>query len=230
MRYSAKLVLTLAFWVMGTNISQADRQQVQNFWIDRTEVTVGAFKSYVKSRKLITKAEQEGGGFEYGAGWERRPGWTWKTPYGEPAGDREPVTHVSWQEAADFCAYAGGRLPTWEEWRRAAYTEHRTNPTDSYETGRTYPYPVGDNSDGMNSGTKRHVPVASSKRGVNGLHDMGGNVWEWIADRRGQDALTAGASWWYGPEKTRQDGAQWKAANFYAIYIGFRCVYDTNKD
>lgn len=55
---------------------------------------------------------------------------------------------------------------------------------------------------------------------------MGANVWEWIADRRGNDALTAGGSWWYGPEQTRAEGAQWKPADFYAVYVGFRCAYD----
>jgi formylglycine-generating enzyme required for sulfatase activity len=37
---------------------------------------------------------------------------------------------------------------------------------------------------------------------VNGLYEMGGNVWEWLADRRNGDALTAGGSWWYDAEQT----------------------------
>ena len=55
---------------------------------------------------------------------------------------------------------------------------------------------------------------------------MGGNAWEWLADRRGEEALTAGGSWWYGPAQTRAEGAQWKPASFHAVYIGFRCAYD----
>jgi len=54
---------------------------------------------------------------------------------------------------------------------------------------------------------------------------MGANVWEWLADRQGDAALTAGGSWWYGPSKTRAEGMQWKPASFYAVYVGFRCVY-----
>ncbi len=50
----------------------------------------------------------------------------------------------------------------------------------------------------MNNNRRHHVPVGTTKRGVNGLYDMGANVWEWLADRRGEDALTAGGSWWYG--------------------------------
>ena len=54
---------------------------------------------------------------------------------------------------------------------------------------------------------------------------MGGNVWEWLADRHEDEALTAGGSWWYGPEKATVNGLQWKPTDFYAVYIGFRCVY-----
>ena len=78
----------------------------------------------------------------------------------------------------------------------------------------------------MNTNGRRHARVGTSKRGVNGLFDMGGNVWEWLADRRDGEALTAGGSWWYGSSKTRTDGMQWKPADFYAVYVGFRCAYD----
>ena len=55
---------------------------------------------------------------------------------------------------------------------------------------------------------------------------MGGNVWEWIDDIKGNNSLTAGGSWWYGSSKTKASGAQYKPSNFYAIYVGFRCVFD----
>jgi formylglycine-generating enzyme required for sulfatase activity len=69
--------------------------------------------------------------------------------------------------------------------------------------------------------------VATTKRGVNGLYDMGANAWEWLADREADKALTAGGSWWYGPEQMRAGAMQWKPADFYVVYIGFRCVYDS---
>lgn len=195
------------------------------FAIDRTEVTIGKFRAFASTTGLTTRAQREGGGFEYVGGWQRRPGWTWDKPYGERGADDEPAVHVTWSEARDFCVWAGGRLPTIAEWRRAAYTEARVQPTDGFVRGRTYVYPVGDSPDGMNTSRKRHVPVGTTKRGVNGLYDMGANVWEWAADRRGEEALTTGSSWWYGPENTRAEGAQWKPADFTALYIGFRCVY-----
>jgi sulfatase modifying factor 1 len=206
--------------------STADRVKIAAFSIDRTEVTIGAFRRFREANGTKTAAERDGGGFEYAAGWTRRPGWTWTTPYGSPAKDDEPAVHISHAEAAAYCNFAGGRLPTSAEWRQAAYTETRPSPPDGFVTGRTYVYPVGDQPSGMNNSRQRHVPVATTKAGVNGLYDMGANVWEWVADRRGDQALTAGGSWWYGPEMARAEGAQWKAADFYAVYIGFRCAYD----
>jgi formylglycine-generating enzyme len=203
-----------------------DRVDMGAFAIDRTEVTIGAFRAFAEATTLETAAERDGGGYEFTAGWTQRPGWTWATPYGEPGTDDEPVVHVSWDEAQAFCAAAGGRLPTHDEWRLAAYTETRTAPTAGFETGRTYEYPVGDAPEGMNNSRERHVPVGTTREGVNGLYDMGANVWEWLADRQGENALTAGGSWWYGPENTRDGRAQWKPADFYALYVGFRCAYD----
>ncbi len=203
-----------------------ERERIGAFAIDRTEVTVGQFRAFARAASLVTAAEREGGGFEFSGGWTRRPGWTYERPQGQPAGDNEPAVHVTWHEASRYCAHVGGRLPTMAEWRAAAYTESRDQPTDGFVKGRTYVYPVGDRPDGMNNNRSAHAAAGTTKQGVNGLYEMGANVWEWIADRRGEEALTAGGSWWYGPEQSRAESAQWKAANFYAVYVGFRCAYD----
>ena len=47
-----------------------------------------------------------------------------------------------------------------------------------------------------------------------------------VLDIKGNNSLTAGGSWWYGSSKTKASGAQYKPSNFYAIYVGFRCVFD----
>jgi formylglycine-generating enzyme len=205
------------------------RENLGKFAIDRTEVTIGQFRKFAAERALKTAAEQAGGGHEFEGGWIRRVGWTWSTPFGQPGSEDEPAVHVSWSEARDYCSAIGGRLPTLEEWEHAAYTETRANPTDEFVRGRTYPYPAGDTPDGMNTSGKdrwpRHAAAGTTKRGINGLYDMGGNVWEWLADRRGDEALTAGGSWWYGADKTQSSAIQWKPANFFAVYIGFRCAY-----
>ena len=202
-----------------------DQATVGAFKIDKAEVTVAEFKNFADLVGLVTAAERDGGGFEWGAGWERRQGWNYKTPYGTQAAPNEPAVHISWEEADRYCRAANGRLPTQAEWTGAAYTEQRLKPTNGLVKGQTYTYPVGDQPDGMNNNRTNHTAVASNQPGINGLYDMGANVWEWLADRQEEKALTAGGSWWYGPEQTRVEGMQWKSADFYVVYIGFRCVY-----
>jgi sulfatase modifying factor 1 len=206
------------------------RVVLSDFAIDATEVTIGQFTVYAAARQFLTAAERDGGGFEYQAGWERRPGWTYKTPYGEHTRADEPAVHVSWHEAKAYCEAAGGSLPTRAQWASAAYTEQRAHPPRPFANGRTYLYPTGDTAEGANiAGTKdgwaRHAPVGHARQGVNGLYDMGANVWEWLADAQGDERLTAGGSWWYGASKMKLDGMQYKPGNFYAVYVGFRCVY-----
>ncbi len=204
----------------------ASRIRLGAFAIDQTEVSIGDFRAFARIRRLTTAAEHVGGGFEFSGGWVRRQGWTYLAPMGQPAPDNQPAVHIAWSEARDYCTSVGGRLPNLEEWRLAAYTELRDQPSDGFVKGRTYTYPVGDQPDGMNTNRKHPVAVGSTKRGVNGLYDMGANVWEWLSDRQGDDAVTAGGSWWYGPEQTKREGVQLKAAKFFAVYIGFRCAYD----
>ncbi|WP_454702379.1 formylglycine-generating enzyme family protein [Agrobacterium burrii] len=171
------------------------------------------------------------GGHEWGAGWERRPGWTYRAPFGASGPNKDlPAVHVSWTEASEFCIWAGGRLPTREEWVEAAYKEQRVEPADDLKEGEIYPYPTGADGHGANTSDEdpwpQLAPAATTKAGVNGLFDMGGNAWEWLADRDGDSALTAGGSWWYGRDKMKAASMLWKPAEFYAVYVGFRCVYD----
>lgn len=213
----------------------ADRVRLDGMgglWIDRTEVTIGQFRVYAQASGVVTRAEREGGGFEYVGGWQRRPGWTWQRPDGvAPASDRLPAVHLTQDEASRYCAWAGGRLPTAGEWRQAAYTEHRAQPPAPWVAGQTYPWPTGPSPDGANTSDPadpwpRAAPVDATRAGVNGLHDMGANVWEWGADVRGNERPTLGGSWWYPASQMQARVDAWKPADFYAVYIGFRCVYD----
>lgn len=232
------------------NPAVIDWQPVGDFHIARTETTIGQFRRFVESTRLQTRAERQGGGEVYESGWVRKPGWTWRTPFGgsAPAADDEPAVHVAFDEAQAFCRWAGGRLPTDREWIRAAYTEQRPTPPAGFERGRTYPYPTGNSPEGAQclddcgaAAERRairhgatllrghgHARVGVTTAGVNGLFDMGGNVWEWVDEPQGAAAgaehRTRGGSWWYGAGPMRVDHLQAKPATTAVVYIGFRCL------
>lgn len=227
-----------------------DWQPVGAFEIARTETTVGQFRRFVEATGTTTRAERLGGGEVYEAGWVRKPGWHWRTPFGKdrPASDHEPAVHVTYDEAQAFCAWAGARLPTDAEWTSAAYTEQRPVPPAPFVRGRTYAFPSGESPQGAQcledcgaAARARaaahgapllrghgHARVSDTPSGVNGLHDMGGNAWEWVDEPRGQrgeaERRTRGGSWWYGAEQMRVDHLQSKPGDTNAVYIGFRCL------
>lgn len=231
MKVSAGVILMALCLVHGTAAAQVgEKVRIGTFLIDRTEVTIGQFRAYARGSNLVTEAERAGGGFEYGAGWERRPGWTVYRPFGaEPASDKEPAVHLAWAEAEAYCRAARGRLPSAAEWITAAYTEMRADPPAGFVRGQTYRYPTLQPADANTSRPDRWPRAAAAGEtapGVNGLYDMGANVWEWVADAQGDERRTMGGSWWYGPEQMEQGVNAWKPAAFYAVYVGFRCAYD----
>ena len=107
-------MLLLALAVLATPAAHADgeMQPVGRFAIDRTEVSVGAFRRFVAATGMVTMAERQGGGSVFESGWVRKPGWTWSTPFGEQADEREPAVHVTFDEAQAYCRWAGKRLPS----------------------------------------------------------------------------------------------------------------------
>ena len=113
-----KLIVLCIMTLSMTPAVAEDRILIDSIAMDRTEVTIRQFRDYLLQKGVTTAAEREGGGFEYAGGWVRRQGWTWQAPQGQPGLDNEPVTHVSWHEARDYCTHVGGRLPTIAEWRR----------------------------------------------------------------------------------------------------------------
>jgi formylglycine-generating enzyme required for sulfatase activity len=215
--------------------------------IDRTEVTIGGFAEFADTTGIITKAEKAGG-MVFEAGWVVKRGWTWRTPYGVPGPLDEPAVHITYDEAAAYCQWRGGRLPTRDEWIEYAYTEMRDDPPPPFVTGKTYPYPTGDSPDGANclrecgnaTGNPRdkidhsevlmrghgHASAGSTAAGVNGVHDMGANVWEWATLGDGQNQATMGGSWWYGATQMAADYGATKPRDMAVVYIGFRCISD----
>jgi formylglycine-generating enzyme len=248
---SSAAVGPTALWAQaGPNPAGIDWQTVGGFSIARTETTVGQFSRYVQATQAVTQAERAGGGEVYEAGWVRKAGWTWRTPFGggRAAADDEPAVHITFDEAQAFCRWAGARLPTDAQWVAAAYTEQRAAPPAPFVRGQTYRYPVGDAAAGaqclgdcgpaakaraINHGAQLwrgdgHARAGATTVGVNALYDMGGNVWEWVDEPAGggpsAERRTRGGSWWYGAAQMRVDHLQSKAPGTAVVYIGFRCA------
>lgn len=97
-------------------------------------------------------------------------------------GAEQPVVGVSWREAAMFCEWAGGRLPTECEWEMACRAGTRSEywAGDGESALRRVGWYVG------NSGGRLHA-VGELPANPFGLYDMHGNIWEWCSD-------------WYSPQ------------------------------
>jgi formylglycine-generating enzyme required for sulfatase activity len=102
-----------------------------------------------------------------------------------------PVVDVSWRDAVTYAEWAGVRLPSEEEWEKAARgTDGREYPWGNQEPTRELC--------NFNNNEKGTTPVGKySPQGDSpyGCVDMAGNVWEWTASEheKGGRMLRGGA-------------------------------------
>ncbi len=108
-----------------------------------------------------------------------------KPTFGQPTKQEHPINHVSWADAELYCAWKGRRLCTEAEWEKAARgTDARTFPwgEEAPDCDLAIRYVQAEYAFGC--GTKETWPVGSVPDGASpwGVHDMAGNVWEFVAD------------------------------------------------
>jgi formylglycine-generating enzyme required for sulfatase activity len=136
------------------------------FYMDKFEVTVGQYARYLEATDM-----------------EEPPDWSIMN---QPQHQRRPVVNVSWEDAVNYCKWAGKRLPTEAEWEKAARgTDGRIYPWSNEAPTRLH----------ANYGRKDWddhqalAPVGSFEAGKSpyGIYDMAGNAWEWVFDWYGLD-------------------------------------------
>ncbi len=149
-----------------------------------------------------------------------------------------PVEKVSFHNAEAYCKKLAKRLPTEAEWEKAA----RGGKEDIFywqdDDPEDYAW-TGNNSD------HRTHPVGERQPNAYGLHDMAGNVWEWVQDwydpayynhspvknpkgpENGEKRVVRGAAWGHLPELLRHTYRESYEPNTRYINGGFRCASDS---
>lgn len=232
---------------MGSTSGDPDEAPVHKvtldaFWMYQTEVTNAQFAHFVDDAGYQTSAEKAGSSkINKNGEWVDGTGVSWLNPLGDGStieGKEEfPVVHVSWFDAAAYCDWTGGRLPTEAEWEKAARGD----------AGNAYPWgdekPTADRAN-FNNYLKGTSITGSYLDGFSpyGALDMAGNVWEWVQDwygadyyasssdvnpagpETGEERVFRGGSWYYGEKTLSASYRGGEAPNYSSSLGGFRCI------
>ena len=167
-------------FLMGTNpedgkigfdigVDEVPRREVHlpAYYIDKYEVRVGEYEKFLEASSRTPPGDPRFPEIYPWAQGEQPP---------EHLMDH-PVIYVSWYDAWDYCRWTGKRLPGEAEWEKAA------RGTD----GRYWPW--GNDVDYSKANVREYgargtLPVGSFPGGISpyGVHDMSGNVAEWVQD------------------------------------------------
>ncbi|MBM3273493.1 formylglycine-generating enzyme family protein, partial [Candidatus Kaiserbacteria bacterium] len=173
--------LTKAFYLGRYEVTQQQYARV-------TKLTPSHFSHPAKPTVPTLEALMADGADQSGAEWvvfkakEKLNAWVamQQQPASDAKGEEWPVEKVSWDECAAFCKKAGFRLPTEAEWEYACRACRAGTRTPRYgELGEIAWYNKNSNDETKAVGTKQANAL--------GLHDMLGNVWEWVNDWYGRN-------------------------------------------
>lgn len=237
----------------------------RGFAIGRTEVTVGEFRRFVQASEYRPRALRRGHSMVYderGGNFVHRSGVDWRHDYlGRLAADDMPVLHVSAKDAEAYAnwlsetsrqryrlpseaefeyalrAGAPGRYP-WGDRPPARGTGNLTGGGDRSPTGRSW----GNAFVGYVDGYWGPAPVARFRANAFDVHDLEGNVREWVADcwhdgyRRAptkgeawvnpgcRTRVVRGGAWSNAPAQTRAAWRSQAEADATNALTGFRVV------
>jgi formylglycine-generating enzyme required for sulfatase activity len=238
----------------------------RGFALSITEVTVADFRRYVEATKARPRATRRGHSIVYderSGNFMRRSGVDWQSDYsGAPAIATLPVMHVSVRDAEHYAAWLSEqtgrsyRLPSEAEFEYVL----RAGSSGRYPWGDagTPPPRAGNFTGGKDvspSGRRWYnafvgygdgywgpAPVATFEPNAWGVHDIAGNLSEWVADcwhasyRRApsdgvawfnpgcRQRVIRGGNWANAPEQTRAAWRQSQDSDTTSARIGFRLV------
>lgn len=228
---------------------------VKPFYIDRTEVTAGAYLGCVKAGACDALT----GGDSYS------PNHTKVCTYEKPGHENHPINCVSWDEAVKYCKFVGRRLPTEAEWELAARgTDSRAFPWGDVpptakhmngcdnacqreamaQLGESYTSMYSSGPDG-DDGWGFTAPVGTYPLGASpyGALEMSGNVEEWVQEpwwdpfsnpsgpptpvTTPADHVVRGGAWDLNGIETFATTRRTSASSTQrAAWLGFRCAKD----
>jgi formylglycine-generating enzyme required for sulfatase activity len=233
------------------DIQNAGRKKVtvSSFYIDRFEITNKEYRDFLSD---LSGDEREARTPDSSAWDESASRANWRTYfYGSERSDY-PVVAVTWRDAKEYCKWEGKRLPTEAEWEYAARAGR---------VGGVYPWagfsprdPQGRYLANFNPGRQGQAadgyaftaPVGTYPPNKWGLHDVAGNVAEWVEDAYtpSYSALSGLDPVYTDPEENRRvvRGGSWSSNAFQigvgvrnyqpkdepSARIGFRCAADVS--
>lgn len=198
---------------------------VGSFWIDRTEVTVGDYRTCV-DRGACPRPPKTSLSCTYDAG--------------DP---RLPVSCVPWSSADAYCAFAHKRLPREVEWELAARgTTGAIYPWGGTRTSCRLAITLVREHSQRSCAGRAPKRVGSSPLGASpfGALDMSGNVEEWVADwyaerasdvspRAGASHVLRGGGFLSPPSRARTTSRNWGSMREAGPNVGFRCAKDDRR-